>query len=97
MEFGSVNLSSTLREMASSGKEAKKKEEDNENSLPTAVVAIRRHHKHAYAYLDKALSIEESDGIMSFDLERTFYIALIMFTNVVFNFQDKFSREKCYF
>ncbi|XP_046848644.1 spastin-like isoform X2 [Xenia sp. Carnegie-2017] len=45
--------------MASSGKEAKKKE-DNENS--TAVVAIRRHHKHAYAYLDKALSIEESDG-----------------------------------
>jgi hypothetical protein len=49
--------------MASRGRKGSKKEDDNtDGSIPQAIADIRRHHKQAYAYIDKALKIDESAG-----------------------------------
>jgi hypothetical protein len=36
----------------------------NDGSIPQVIADIRRHHKQAYAYIDKALRIDESAGMV---------------------------------
>jgi hypothetical protein len=52
--------------MASKGSKGSSSRHPNDNTdgcLPPVIIAdIRRHHKQAYAYIDKALRIDESAG-----------------------------------
>ena len=81
--------------MASRGRKgtSSKNEDGSDNvdgSIPQAILDVRRHHKQAYAFINKALSIDESAGRVLLDKDIIYFNYLALKFNYI-----KFIHNVC--